>query len=116
AGSANVSIVATYGQGVSFQWRGTAGGQSSFIAIGGITTPVWVKLVRSAGTFTGSYSINGSTWVQVSSQSVTMNNSVMAGLDVTAHNNSALNTATFTNVSVTAVVVTNPIVATLPAS
>lgn len=116
AGSANVSIVATYGEGVSFQWRGTAGGQSSFLAVGSITTPVWVKLVRSAGTFTGSYSLNGSTWVQVSSQSVTMNSTVMAGLDVTAHNNSALNIATFTNVSVTSVVVTNPVVANLPAS
>jgi hypothetical protein len=37
--------------------------------------------------------------VQVSSQTVEMNNTVMAGLDVTAHNNSALNTATFTNFS-----------------
>jgi uncharacterized repeat protein (TIGR03806 family) len=117
AGSVNVSIVATFGQGVSYQWRGTAGGQSSFIAVGGITTPVWVKLVRAAGTFTGSFSTNGGgTWVQVSSQQVTMNSTVLAGLDVTAHNNTALNTATFTNVSVTAVVVTNPIVANLPAS
>ena len=99
AGSVNVSIVATAGQGVSFQWRGTAGGSSSFSADGGITAPVWLKLVRSGGNFTGYYSTNGSNWVQVSSQTVAMNNTVMAGLDVTAHNNSALNTATFTNFS-----------------
>ncbi len=116
AGSANVSIVATYGQGVSFQWRGTDGGQSSFLAVGGITTPVWVKLVRSAGTFTGSYSTDGNTWVQVSSQQITMNSTVLAGLDVTAHNNSARNIATFTNVTATAVVITNPVLANLPAS
>src|SRR6185312_2977236 len=58
----------------------------------------------------------GSTWIQVSSQSIALNSTVRAGLDVTAHNNGALNVATFTNVSVTAVVVTNPVVANLPAS
>ena len=116
AGSVNVSIVATAGQGVSFQWRPTTGGQSQYSQKTGIAAPIWLQLVRSAGTFTGSYSTNGSNWVQVSSQAVTMNNSVLAGLDVTAHNNSALNTATFTNVSVTPLVVTNPVVTNQPAS
>jgi hypothetical protein len=99
AGSVNVSIVATATQGVSFQWRSTAGGSSSFSQHSGLTAPVWLKLVRSGGNFTGYYSTDGSNWVQVSSQTVAMNNTVMAGLDVTAHNNSALNTATFTNFS-----------------
>ena len=116
AGSVNVSIVATFGEGVSFQWRPTAGAQSQNSQKTGITVPVWLKLVRSAGTFTGSYSTNGSNWVQVSSQSVTMSNSVLAGLDVTAHNNSAQNTATITNVSVTPVAITNPVVVNQPAS
>lgn len=44
AGAANASIVATAGQGVSFQWRSTAGGSSSFSAHSGITAPVWLKL------------------------------------------------------------------------
>ena len=116
AGSANASLVASYTQGVSFQWRSTAGGQSANTAVAGIAAPVWLKLVRSNGTFTGSYSTNGANWVQVGSQPVALNTSALVGLDVTAHNNSALNVATFTNVSVTAVVVTNPIVANLPAS
>ena len=102
AGSVNVSIVATAGQGVSFQWRSTAGGSSSFTADGGITAPVWLKLVRSSANFTGFYSQDGSNWIQVSSQTVAMNATVMAGLDVTAHNNSALNSATFTNFSLAA--------------
>ena len=101
AGSANVSIVATAGQGISFQWRSTAGGSSSNGQHSGITTPVWLELVCSNGTYTGSYSLNGSTWVQVGSQSVALNSTVLAGFDVTAHNNSALNTATFTNFSLT---------------
>src|ERR1017187_5182612 len=118
AGSANVTIVQSYGNGVSFQWRSAAGGQSLNIAVGGINPPVWLKLVRSSGTFTGYYATDasGTNWVQGSSQPVTLNANVLVGLDVTAHNNSALNTAMFTNVSVAAVVVTNPIVANLPAS
>lgn len=102
AGSANASIVATAGHGVSFQWRSTAGGSSSFSAISGITAPVWLKLARSGTSFTGSYSTDGNNWSQVGSQQVSLNNTLMAGFDVTAHNNSALNTATFTDFSLVA--------------
>jgi len=103
AGSVNVIIVATAGQGVSFQWRSAAGGSSSFAADGGIYAPIWLKLVRSGSTFTGSYSSDGINWIQVSSQTIAMNSAVMAGLAVTANNNSALNTATFTNLSLSSV-------------
>ncbi|MGD0814873.1 MAG: cellulase family glycosylhydrolase [Verrucomicrobiota bacterium] len=99
AGSANVSIVATAGQGVSFQWRSTAGGLSSFSVQLGVTAPVWLRLVRSGTNFSGYYSTDGNNWVRVGSQLIPLNNTVMAGFDVTAHNNSALNTATFTNFS-----------------
>src|SRR5271157_2263947 len=99
AGSANVSIVATAGQGVSFQWRSTAGGVSSFSVQSGVTAPVWLKLVRSGTNFSGYYSTDGNNWVRVGSQLIPLNNTAMAGFDVTAHNRSALNTATFTNFS-----------------
>ncbi|HEV2454040.1 MAG TPA: hypothetical protein VGY98_07250, partial [Verrucomicrobiae bacterium] len=79
AGSANVSIVATAAQGISFQWRSTGGGSSANSVDSGVTAPVWLKLVRSTGVFTGSYSTNGSNWVQVGSQSVGLNSTVMAG-------------------------------------
>ena len=102
AGSVNVTIVATPGNGVSFQWRATAGGQSSFSAVAGITAPVWLKLERAGPAFTGYYSSDGTNWFQVASQQVTMNGAVLAGLDVTSHDNSALATATFTNVSLAA--------------
>jgi regulation of enolase protein 1 (concanavalin A-like superfamily) len=99
AGSADVFLVVTAGQGVSLQWRSTAGGQCSFATDGGVTAPVWLKLVRSGANFTGSYSSDGNNWVQVGTSQVTLNSTVMAGLDVTAHNNSALNTAMFTSLS-----------------
>jgi hypothetical protein len=117
AGSANVSVVATWSQGVSMQWRTTAGGTTSTFSPGGVTVPVWLKLTRTNSSFSGYYSTNnGATWVFLKTQSVTMNNGVLAGIDVTAHNNSALNVGTLTNVSVAAVVITNPVVANLPAS
>ena len=114
AGSINVSLVATAGQGVSFQWRPTAGGACSDSQLPGITVPVWLQLVRSGQTFTGSYSTDGINWVQVSSQQVSISSTALAGLDVTAHNNSALNTAIYTNVSFTAV--TNLVIVNQPAS
>jgi regulation of enolase protein 1 (concanavalin A-like superfamily) len=114
AGSANVTIVATAGQGVSFQWRSTAGGGSANQQVGGINAPVWLRLVRTGQTYSGSYSMDGINWVLVSSQQISLNNTVLAGLDVTAHNNAALNTATYTNVNLTAV--TNLIVVNQPAS
>lgn len=99
AGSANVALVATAGQGVSFQWRDTAGDSSDFFAPGAGAVPVWLQLVRSGQNFTGYYSMDGTNWVLVSSQTISLNSTVLAGLAVTAHNNSALNTATFTNFS-----------------
>lgn len=113
AGSVNVSIVATAGQGVSFQWRSTAGGSCSYSQVPGITVPVWLQLVRNGQNFTGSYSSDGLNWVQVASQQIAMNSTVMAGLDVTAHNNGTLNTATCTNLSLIAV--TNLVVVNQPA-
>ena len=46
AGSPFVNMVATAGEGVSFQWRSTAGGSCNFAQVTGINTPVWVELVR----------------------------------------------------------------------
>ena len=69
--------------------------------IGGITAPVWLQLVRSGENFSGYYSADGSNWVLIGTQQIYLNGSVLAGLAVTAHNNSALNTATFTNVNLT---------------
>ena len=99
AGAVNVAIVISATQGVSLQWRSAAGGESDNIGIGNIAAPIWLQLVRSGDNFTGSYSYDGSNWVQVGTEQIYMNGSVLAGLAVTAHNNSALNTATFTNVS-----------------
>ncbi|MDE3099526.1 MAG: RICIN domain-containing protein, partial [Verrucomicrobiota bacterium] len=91
----------TPGNGVSMQYRNGTG--TSAVDLGrqtGLTAPYWVKIVRSGNTFTGYSSPDGSTWTQVGSISVTMASGVDAGLAVCAHNNTALNTSTFDNVSI----------------
>src|SRR5262249_50857443 len=56
-------------------------------------------------TFTGYASGDGVNWTQLGSVSISMGGTVDVGLAVTAHNNSALSTATFTNVTVAAPIV-----------
>lgn len=100
AASAFVDVVGTYGQGVSFQWRPTAGGTPDSVTVAGVRTPVWVRLTRSGNNFSGYYSTNGTTWTQIGSTiTINLGATARAGLAVTAHNNLALNTGNFTNVS-----------------
>jgi hypothetical protein len=101
AGAINTFMTATAGEGVSFQTRTTTGAATSDTQISGINPPVWVKLVRASDQYSGYYSYDGINWIQVgSTTTIEMNGSILAGLAVSAHNNAALNTSTFTNVSV----------------
>jgi hypothetical protein len=101
ANAAFVDLVVTPGNGVAFQWRATAGGSPGNAQVTGITAPVWVKLTRGGGNFAGYYSTDGVTWKQVgATKKITMATTAEAGLAVTAHDNTRLATATFTNVAV----------------
>ena len=94
-----VSLMITPGYGVSFRYRYTAGGVTYQVNQTGISAPAWVRLSRSTNTFTASYSTSGTSWTQLGTpQTVSMNSSVLAGLAVTAHNNSLTNVATFNSV------------------
>lgn len=94
-----VSLMITPGNGVSFRYRYTAGDVTYQVNQTGISAPAWVRLSRSTNTFTASYSTSGTSWTQLGTpQTVSMNSSVLAGLAVTAHNNSLTNVATFNSV------------------
>jgi hypothetical protein len=96
-----VDVVVTPGQGVSLQWRSTTGGTGSSTTIAGVTAPRWLKLTRSANSFSGYYSANGTSWIQIgSAKTVTMASNALVGLAVTAHDNTKLCTATFSGVSI----------------
>ena len=94
AGSKNAFICVTPSNGVSFQYRTTTDGSSSYTSSTG-SAPYWVRLTRVGSTFTGYKSTDGSTWTQVGSATITMNSRVYMGLAVTAHNNSVLCTSIF---------------------
>jgi SdrD B-like domain/Carboxypeptidase regulatory-like domain len=104
AGSPQASVFATPGNGVVFQDRETQGGQSNSWSASnsygcGSSTPVFVKIVRDGNTLTGYDSSNGVNWTEVGTDTIDMSQSVYIGLAVTAHNNSAVATATFNDVS-----------------
>jgi regulation of enolase protein 1 (concanavalin A-like superfamily) len=97
----NVLVATTPGNGTTFQWRATRGGDSASTA--GFAGPArkWVRLVRSGNTFTGYYSANGTAWTLLRTTAVSMPSQVYIGLAVTSHNPSATATAAFSNVIVT---------------
>ncbi|RPH51984.1 MAG: hypothetical protein EHM91_00665 [Planctomycetota bacterium] len=68
-----------------------------------VVAPYWVRLVRTGSTFTASVSSDGAAWTTVGSDTIAMGTGAYVGLALTSHNDAALCTATFTNVSVTGV-------------
>jgi beta-glucanase (GH16 family)/regulation of enolase protein 1 (concanavalin A-like superfamily) len=99
-GAPFADVLATPGQGVSFQWRSTAGANASSITLPGVTAPVWVRLTRKGQKVRAFYSTDGSTWNLIGTpQAIALSPRALAGLAVTAHNNAVLAAATFTNVS-----------------
>jgi hypothetical protein len=65
------------------------------------TAPGWLRLVRAGTTITGYYSLDGSTWTLLGSDTLTMPATVYVGLAVTSFETTSRATATFTNVNVT---------------
>jgi glucose/arabinose dehydrogenase len=100
-GSPNAVVGLAYGKGVFFQRRKTTGGITSASYGQGGNNPYWVKLVRAGNTFTVSQSPDGVTWKQIGTDTITMAPNLYVGLALTSHNNAVLNTATFSNVTVT---------------
>jgi fibronectin type 3 domain-containing protein len=101
ASAANAYIAVTPGNGVTWQYRTSTGGNSGNSATAGLNAPYWVKLVRSGNTFTGYRSPDGVIWAQQgASQTFNMASTAYIGLALTSHNGSSLCTATFDNVTV----------------
>jgi regulation of enolase protein 1 (concanavalin A-like superfamily) len=98
SGSDYALLAVTPGNGIAFQDdfnSSTSGGSYSF-------PDAWLKLTRSGSTITAYSSPDGTTWTEVGTATISMTDPVTIGLFNCAHNGSALNTATFANVSVTA--------------
>ncbi len=100
--SPHAMVVVTPGNGVAFQRRTTTGASSVHTPGAYVAAPYWVRLVRVGLTLSGYQSADGTNWTLIGSETINFGQNVYIGLAVTAHNNAALNTSTFTNVSVTA--------------
>ena len=97
-GAANALIAVTPGNGVTFQYRSSDGGNCNDSTTSG-SAPYWVELVRSGSTFTGYSSANGTSWTLVGSTTLTNITTAYVGLAVTSHNDPSLCKAVFDNVS-----------------
>jgi regulation of enolase protein 1 (concanavalin A-like superfamily) len=99
--SAQAFMLVSKGKGVAFQRRKTNGGQSVHSGATG-AAPMWVKLTRSGSTITAHASSNGTSWVEIGSDTFSMPADVLVGLAVSSHTTAATATGTFDNVSVSA--------------
>jgi hypothetical protein len=87
--------------GVEFMARMAAGASMSFLSGAGASFPVWLRITRSGDRFDGLISSDGQTWTTVGSVTMNLPAVIRAGLAVTSHEPSVLNTAQFDHVSVT---------------
>lgn len=108
ASSSHVMLDLTPSGGIEFMQRSTAGASAAIVATTTDAPPVWLKLTRSGTTILAAVSADGSSWTQVGSTTASMAASVNVGLIVCSHTTSALNTATFDNVTMTTGSVASP--------
>jgi len=100
ADSIHAMMIVSATQGVSFQYRTSAGDSSLSTDIADVNAPQWVKIERDiGGNVTASYSANGSSWTQLESISMNLNATVYIGLVLTSHNTQEMTEAVFSNVS-----------------
>ena len=111
AASVYAMVEVTSGNGMEFQHRIITGGGTTSTVFSGVTTPEWVRLVRSSNNFIAYYGADGTNWTQIgASQTISMAaTNVLMGLAVTSHNNTTNCTANFDNVTVNQ----SPVLATI---
>ena len=98
-------LAVTPGAGLMFETRTSTGGLVTAQLAPGLAAPIWLELSRTGNQFTAYYSTagvpSGTNWIPLgSSVTVPMSSTPLVGLAVTAHAVSALNTSTFSGVSV----------------
>jgi len=101
------AILLTPSNGITFEYRTTAGAAASASSVTGISGSAWVKLVKSGNQFYAFYATttdrpaNGD-WRPLGQAAITFTNSTyQAGLALTSHNTATLGAATFTDFGVT---------------
>ncbi len=100
-GARHISLLRTPDFGLAFQRRLTANGDSLHTSGPTPTLPAWLQIERAGDRITTRWSSDGQTWVVVGNETLVLPRTLVIGLAVSAHNNTVLGRATFTNVTVT---------------
>ena len=108
AGASHVMLDLEPTGGVEFMQRSATGAAATSIASATDAQPIWLKLVRSASSFSAFASPDGVTWSPIGTTTVVMAATIDVGFVVCSHDATTLNTATFDHVSVTANAPTPP--------
>jgi len=100
-GSAHGTMFLTAAQGLAFERRLEAGGNTSRDRQTGTAAPYWVKVVvEASGTVRASYSADGVAWTELGRDKLTTNGSVHIGLALTSHVVDLPCEAVFSNVQI----------------
>ncbi len=100
AGAPHVVLDVRPNGSIEFMTRSATGGSTAFVAGTTQAAPVWLKLTRSGAVVSGFVSTNGTSWSQVGAVALSAPASAYAGLVVTSHSLTDLNTSTFDNVAI----------------
>jgi len=86
---------------VELMSREAAGGPTTYIAEAAGAAPIWLKLVRNGNVVTGLMLSDGISWTTVGSAATGVSaDAQMAGVVVTSHDRSRLNTSRFDHVEI----------------
>jgi fibronectin type 3 domain-containing protein len=100
AGAANAFVGVVPGNSVVWQYRSGDGGGCSSNKVTGLSASYWVKLTQSGSAFTGSYSVDGVSWIQLGSTTITTGATNYLGLAY-GNNSASSGTVTFDSVTIT---------------
>jgi len=101
-GSPYYAVFVSPGSGIKVQERTAQGGTAVKLANPTGTVPVYLKVTRSAGTFTASTSPDGVTWTPIKGSTIALNlgPNLLEGMAVTSHKAGTLGTVTLDSVDV----------------
>lgn len=101
-GAKHVFMAITGQGGSTLQARLTADGFTASNDGPPAKLPCWIKLTRAGGVFNGWVSADGTNWIAVGSVTNALSKTLSAGLALSSHNNSVLNSTLFDKVAATA--------------